>query len=304
MRLTKNHFEDYPENCSDVKSALSWLENLENQDFTMEELERALNHRWKERAFSYLKREYHEQYLNEVLGKNASSMYKELDEKISRLNYKINQFGNLENLEDLLYNNLKLENEYKSKQNALDREIAKYSGTNNLEELIEKNQDLLNGWNYKEGTVQQVLNFVFKTAKKILSYDRYNSLMSDQLQLLLRTSFFRKEDYSEISKKSYVRPENDYAVAIKAGNASAIKSIEIYLKRKPFIINRFRMFEGRMFLVIIDGKKANFRCTGWNDSGRIKFIKTVYPSEKKQLLNFDNKEFKDFFKNLEIDVRI
>ena len=53
------------------------------------------------------------------------------------------------------------------------------------------------------------------------------------------------------------------------------------------------------FRVAEDNKWISYRCTGWNNVKKIKFV--IDKEEKQKRFAFDNKEFKAFFKGKKIE---
>jgi hypothetical protein len=93
--------------------------------------------------------------------------------------------------------------------------------------------------------------------------------------------------------------ESFYTTMISSGNNSAWKSFEKALDRIPFIIKYKRMYEGIKFRVAEDNKWVYYRCTGWKEDKKIKFV--VENEKKQKWFSFDNKEFKAFFKDKKIE---
>lgn len=245
------------------------------------------------------------EYVTDVLKIDLEIVFLQLKEKSIRLDSAYKRFEGVENIDDLLNHKQKLDFDYQIKHRELDKEIEKYKDFSNFEELLELNQNLKNGWGYKQGTVIQVLNYFFSQSFQPQSYTTTNSVMQSVLYNLCAVAKFDEDDFTEVRKNFNFgywgsnHIESFYATAIRSGNSSAWKSIEKALNRTPFILKSKRMYEGVTFQVAEDNKWVKYRCTGWNDSNKIKFI--VENPDGQKRLSFNNKEFKTYFKNKQIN---
>lgn len=302
MNLTINDFEGYNNDCSVILKIKSWIEN-KGGNFTAYELLETFSkkhYEFEKQVVKYLKPHLIKQFVTDVLKKDIEFLFLDLEDKSKILENNYKRFKGVENIEELLSYKQKLESEYQSKHYILDKELEKYKDFKNFQELLEQNQNLKTGWNYKQGTVIQVLNYFFHQSFQSQSYITTNSLMQNVLYNLLSVADFKEDDFSEIMKNFNFRYwggnsiEGFYASSIINGNNSAWKSIEKALNRTPFILKNKRVYERFSFIVIEDNKQIKYRCTGWNDAKKIKFI-TETDSQKRY--SFDNKEFKAFFKD-------
>jgi arsenate reductase-like glutaredoxin family protein len=307
MKLTINDFKGYNNDCSTIKKIKVWIEE-KGGEFTATELIdtfRGEHYDFEREVIKYLKSNLIKTYINDVLKIDVEMVLVELEQKSWDLECKYKRFEGVDNIEELLSYKQKLESEYQSKYRELAKEIEKYKGFENFDDLLQQNQNLKNGWNYKQGTVIQVLNYFFKQSFQSQSYLTTNSLMYNTLNSLCSVAFFNEDDFSEIIKNfnfSYWggnHIERFYATAIVSDNNSAWKSIEKLLNRTPFILKNKRMYEGITFNVIQDDKRVKYRCTGWNDAGKIKFVTENTDNQKR--MSFDNKEFKAYFKTIKIE---
>lgn len=134
---------------------------------------------------------------------------------------------------------------------------------------------------------------------------RYDSMIHQVLCSLLESKEFKEGEYVELRNVlrkdySYHRDiELHYGIAVLNGNRTLWKQIEAYLNRKPFIIDNKRCYLGYEFRLETEPIKE-FRCTGWNDEGKIKFVVTDRNTYQKTLLKFTNAEFKEYFKDKKI----
>lgn len=146
----------------------------------------------------------------------------------------------------------------------------------------------------------------FREAQIYITDRQYDSHLHSVLMSIIATQNFEIEDYKELYnnlRRQYgyhIDHEAHYKAAIEHHNNSAWKSIEKYLGRKPYLVDRKRCYQGFEFQIT---RKEYYRCTGWNEKGNIKFIYTDCPENRfskptfKKLLNFNYEQFKDFFKD-------
>ena len=143
---------------------------------------------------------------------------------------------------------------------------------------------------------------IFEQSFQSESYLTTNSVMQRTMEILLEVARFEEDEFSEIMKRfkfgywGLNSIEHYYRTAINSQNNTAWKSIEKAIDRKPFILKGKRMHYGKTIEIAVDGKWVTFRCTGWNDTKKIKF---VTETEKQKRYSFDLKEFKEFFKDQE-----
>lgn len=306
MQLTINDFEGYNNDCEDIQKIKSWIDT-KGGFFTAEELLEAFSKRhyeFEKSVLRHLKPHLTKQFVTDVLKWDIKEFFFELQEKLKRLDASYKKFEGVENIDELLSYKAKIEFEYQSKHKTLDREIEKYKDFKNFNELLELNQNLKNGWGYKQGTVIQVLNYFFEQSFQTQSYLTTNNVMQSVLYDLCKVAKFDEDDFIELRKKfnfdywGHNQIECFYACSISYNNNSAWKSIEKSLDRNPFILKNRRMYEGVRIRVAEDNKWVDYRCTGWNDAKKIKFVIDNENSQKR--LSFDNKEFKSYFKDKKI----
>jgi hypothetical protein len=308
MELTINDFEGYNNDCSDIKKIKSWIEE-KGGTFLASELLDAFSkgfYRFDEKVVQHLKPNLIKQFVVDVLKIDVESLIIGLQNKSERLDVLYKRFEGVDNIEELLSYKQKLESEYKSKHYWLDKEIEKYKGFKNFDDLLDQNLNLKSGYNYKEGTVLQVLNYFFTQSFQPQSYLTTNQVMYSVLHNLCTVAKFEEEDFTELKKKFNFgywggnAIESFYRTMIISSNNSAWKSFEKALERTPFILKNRRMYEGIEFRVAENNKWTYYRCTGWNDNKKIKFV--IDKEEKQRRFAFDNKEFKAFFKDKKIEL--
>jgi hypothetical protein len=144
----------------------------------------------------------------------------------------------------------------------------------------------------------------FRKNQTKLTDREHDKVVHDILYSILRGAVFELEDYGLLRKELknwynyHVDVESHYRWAVMANNRSAIKSIEKYLNRKPFLIGTKRCYEDFKFCT---GNNEHYKCTGF-DENKIKFV--LYENRMGQgprkLFKFDNKEFKEHFKDKKI----
>jgi hypothetical protein len=146
----------------------------------------------------------------------------------------------------------------------------------------------------------------FKCDRQQYITDRkYDSMIHQVLCSLLSSKPFKEGEYLELlnvlrKDYSYHRDvELHYGIAIQNGNRTLWKEIESYLNRKPFIIDNKRCYLGYDFRLETEPLK-DFRCTGWNGKGEIKFVVSDRNTLKNTLLKFTYAEFKEYFKDKKI----
>jgi hypothetical protein len=178
-----------------------------------------------------------------------------------------------------------------------------------LDRLKSKIWDVENDLKHKERlatymTPARVYEY-FRFQHKFTSDRIYSKSMYDILESILATRKFEENDYVELRKslRGISIPHHDaeehYATAVRSNNSSLWKQIESYLERKPFIIDKKRCYQGFSFQL---SEKENYRCTGWNEMGRIKFIQSSDRRGEvdRKLLNFNREEFMVHFKDKKI----
>jgi len=148
------------------------------------------------------------------------------------------------------------------------------------------------------------------------SYMRLNQLMRNALNLAIEAQLkFDKDDIERMFKNfsgGYWFHANTngkgcgegfYSNACKKGNTSAAQSYEAFYEFKPFIsLKGYRMHERKELRT----KDRRFRVTGFDfDTKKIHLvsydINDYQEQGKKQLHNFDNKEWLEFRKQLKED---
>ncbi|HEX8575777.1 MAG TPA: hypothetical protein VF677_05745 [Flavobacterium sp.] len=308
MKLTINDFDGYSEDCTTIKKIKSWIEE-KGGTFDMAEMLLVFDkahYNLKSEIVRYINSEHLQKYLEEfILGENQSNKFwKDILESKEIIDFKAKEFGSMLNAEQLIDRKKQLEAFYKSKLYWLEKEIEKYKDFKDFNELLQQNVELKNGYNYKDGTVLQVLNYFFNQSFQPQSYAITNTVMRSVLYNLCMVAKFDENDFLELMKNfnfSYWGAgsiESFYTTMINSGNNSAWKSFEKALDRYPFIIKNKRMHEGIKFKVAEDNKWVYYRCTGWNEDKKIKFV--VENEKKQKRFSFDNKEFKAFFKDKKV----
>lgn len=308
MILTINDFDGYNKDCSTIKKIKSWIED-KGGSFDMKEMLSVFekeHYSFKSEVIRYINAQHLNQYLQEfILEDEPFQFWHKIVELKKDIEEKSKRFGSILQANELIKKEEELEREYKNKNYSLDKEIEKYKDFNNMEELLKLNQELKNGHNYKEGTVLQVLNYFFTQSFQPQPYLTTNHIMQSVLYNLCTVAKFDEDDFSELMKKFNFgywgsnSIESFYGTMIVSGNNSAWKSFEKALERTPFILKSRRMYEGITFRVAEDNKWISYRCTGWNDIKKIKFV--IDKEEKQKRFAFDNKEFKAFFKDKKIE---
>ena len=308
MKLTINDFEGYDNSCETIKKIKLWIEN-KGGSFDMKELISEFekeHYSFKTEVIRYIKPDYLKEYLDEFFVDSSNkNLWLELVYIKKTIERKAQEFGGVLLTEELLKKKYELEREYENKNFYLNKEIEKYKGFNNMEELLELNQKLKTGYNYKEGTVLQVLNYFFNQSFQFQSYQTTNSVMQSVLYNLCQVAVFDEDDFSELMRDFNFGLwggnliESFYRSMVLSNNNSAWKSFEKALSRTPFLLKNKRMYEGMTFRLAENNKWIYYRCTGWNNDKKIKFV--TDKTEKQNRFSFDNKEFRAFFKDKKIE---
>lgn len=157
-----------------------------------------------------------------------------------------------------------------------------------------------------EGLTPAKVYSYFRESQPYINDRSYNSCLLNVLDSIIAISNFEENDYFELTKvmstkyACYANTERHYRIAIENNNNSAWKSIEKYLNRKPFIVDKKRCYEGFEFQI---SRTEYYGCTGWNQKGEIKFILSSKPNRagQRKLLKFNYQQFKEYFKDKKIE---
>mgnify|MGYP000309565468 CR=1 FL=1 len=278
-----NDFRDLSEYCTSVKKM---KEYYGNKSFTFEDISTKFDIVTKHNFIKHLNPNRIQEFFDSHIKTDCLKDYEVIKKMIPEL---ISQTGSAKFHKELLK-----------------RQTERLSIFDTKEDLVNE-IDLLKTWKQNrlnESQVLYTLEYFFKQSFQYQSYETTNHIMYRVLCSLLAVCSFSEDDFSNITQKfnfgywggNYI--ESFYAEAVINRNISAWKSIEKYLNRKPFIIKSKRMYEGATFYD--KNECIEYRCTGWNDKGKIKFV--YNKNEKQKRLSFDNKEFRTFFKNKNISV--
>lgn len=302
MKLTAKDFEGYNENCQLVKKIKIWIQeqggSFEIKDL-IDEFEEDYK-QLKQDIILYIKSEHLDHFLNEFIFKGDRFFIKELLYTKRKIEEKVEKFGSVKTVEELL----EKERQLYFKEKSLNKEIEKYQGFSNFQELLQLNQELKKGYNYKKGTVLQVLNYFYEQSID-KSYITINHVMDSVLRELCAVASFEENDFTEIIGRfkfsfwGFRSLEYYYRIMIENRNNSAWKSFEKAINRSPFILKNKRMFEGIQIEVKEENKRTLYRCTGFNEKNKIKFV--IDEKDKQKRFSFDNKEFKSFFKDKKVE---
>jgi hypothetical protein len=280
MKFVKENFSGYNENCETIRAIKSLIQERE---FTFEEINH-LPYVTTDDFIKYLKPEFIGPFLKHLFGNDYfDKKYSEIKGILYELNAKLQKAD---------YYERKFKNRY---LHLLDKENLK---------ILDKNIWLEKRWNYEfdKGEAFRFLEIIWHQSFQTESYLTTNTVMYQGFNIALETFRFEDDEFLKIMKNfnfnywGATSIESFYANAIKSKNSSAWKSIEKAIDRKPFILKNKRMYEGRTFEMKSEKKLIKFRCTGWNDTNKIKF---VTETEKQKRYSFDLKEFKEFFKDQE-----
>ena len=149
-----------------------------------------------------------------------------------------------------------------------------------------------------------VYNYFLKQ-QKYISDRGYDKVLNNVLECIMASSIFEENDYELLFKQLRTRiqwhcnTEWHYRIAIENNNNSAWKSIELFLKRKPYLVDSKRVYDGFDFQL---ARNEYYRCTGWNEKGNIKFVLYSEPNNngRRKLLNFNREQFNEYFKGKKI----
>ena len=140
----------------------------------------------------------------------------------------------------------------------------------------------------------------FRNHQKYITDRMYDEVLDNALECIIASSIFENNDYELLYKslrrriQRHYDTEWHYRIAIKNNNNTAWKSIELFLNRKPYIIDGKRCYDRFEFQL---ARNEYYRCTGWNEKGNIKFVLYSEPNGngKRKQLNFTKEQFNEYF---------
>lgn len=141
----------------------------------------------------------------------------------------------------------------------------------------------------------------FRSQQKYITDRMYDKVLDNALECIMASSIFENNDYELLYKSLRTRiqrhcnTEWHYRIAIENNNNTAWKSIELFLNRKPYLIDGKRCYDCFDFQL---ARNEYYRCTGWNEKGNIKFVLYSEPNGncKRKQLNFTREQFNEYFK--------
>lgn len=285
MKFVVSDFSNYPENCKTVRDI---LEFVKDREFTFEEVEKFAPVVSLDRFIQYLNVDLHKDFLkSHFTPEYVQNNRRILNDIIEKLKSRI------------------FDNEYE--KNKFFKRFSHLTDDEKNLQILDENILLKENWNKdrNKGEAFRLLETIWQQSFKSESYVTTNNVMYRGLSIAIETFNFQEDEFLKIMKNfnfGYWGGNNIeyfYADAVRSNNNSAWKSIEKAIDRKPFILKGKRMYEGRTFFIAMNKKWVEFRCTGWNEQGKLKFVYETTEKDKKtqKRLSFDLKEFKEYFKD-------
>ena len=273
MKVTANDFSGYNEHCSVIKGIKEWASDRE---FTVDELMAFSHHATIQEIVKYLNVDRHQEFFEAYL--------------------KADTLADVENI--------KLISERLSERlSACNAEIDFYKGQTERLSLFETKSEIYQKISRIDTfeSRSKVYNIVHSAynGEYLDSYRKTNSVLKDLLRALIWSVEFKEGDFEKMFKQLgagyWLDKESVYENIITSRNNSALNDFEKYFKRQPYILKNKRLYEGFKFYA----DSIRYRCTGWTENENIKLV--TDNTEKQNRYSFDKKQFKEFFKDKNIE---
>jgi hypothetical protein len=282
MKLTISNFHNYEDaGCQTVKRAVDWAID---KSFTYEELcENFPDAKYLNYFLKYLKPEYCQDFFDCYLKPETIENYEKLKECNSLLQ---SQLKHIERREKELSKKLDTIGLFEDRGKIVDRIVE-------CEEWMNKSDVIY--------ILSRVSEGKYNSGNYYSSSKRADS-MQQCLYSLIQSVEFKPGDFKYISTKNWFCFDREYRRIISARNYSAIKDFEKCFDFKPFILNGRRMYLDISIRVVIDNEWTKLRCTCFEPvKDKIRFVTDNGTQAKQKRYCFTHEEFKEFFKDREID---